>query len=65
MDGKTDTEKFEMTKNYIALNVVFNSLKFSFWIQNQSKRTPIELKFRTHLYKRVSKMSMKFELKWV
>jgi hypothetical protein len=45
-----------------STSVVFSSTKFYSWIQNWTKRTPIEMKFYTHLSKYVSKVSPNFEL---
>jgi hypothetical protein len=45
-----------------STSVVFTSTKFCSWIQNWTKRTPIEMKFYTHLSKYISKISPNFEL---
>jgi hypothetical protein len=45
-----------------SISVVFSSTKFCSWIQNWTKRTPIEMKFYIHLSKYVSKIFPNFEL---
>jgi hypothetical protein len=50
------------SKTVSSTSVVFSSTKFYSWIQNWTKRTPIEMKFYTHLSKYVSKVSPNFEL---
>jgi hypothetical protein len=46
----------------LSTSAVFSSTKFCSWVQNWTKRTPIDMKFYTHLSKYVSKISPKFEL---
>jgi hypothetical protein len=45
-----------------STSVVLSSTKLCSWIQNWTKRTPIEMKFYTHLSKYVSDISPSFEL---
>jgi hypothetical protein len=65
MDRKTNIEKSETAKTASHSSVVFTSSKINFGMQNQSKRTLIELKFCIHLDKCISKVSTKFELKHI
>jgi hypothetical protein len=61
-DHKSDTEKSETVQNSIVNKWFFSSTKFCSGIQNQTKRTSIEMKFYTHLRKYASKVSTNFEL---
>jgi hypothetical protein len=45
-----------------STSVVSSSTKFHSWIQNWNKRTPIEIKFHTHLGKYISKIFPNFQL---
>jgi hypothetical protein len=57
------TPKSSKRSNTVSLrSVVFTSTKFYSWSQNWTKRTPIEMKFYTHMRKYVSKNSQNFEL---
>jgi hypothetical protein len=60
------TPKSPKRSNTISsTSVVFSSTKFCSLIPNWTKRTPIEIKFYTHMSKYVSKISPNFEINWI
>jgi hypothetical protein len=60
---KNRTPKNPNRSKTVSLSSVdFSSTKFSSLMRNRSKRTPIEIKFYTHLEQCVSKVFKNFEL---
>ena len=57
------TPKSSKRSNIVSsTSVVFSSTKFCSWVQNWTKRTPIDMKFYKNLSKYLCKISLNFEL---